>query len=436
MQISKLDFNLAEEKKLVDEVFMNATAVLSEEDKQLPQVVSVLPLLRRGIGIHHGGLLPIIKETVEILFGEGLIKALFATETFAMGLNMPARTVLFTNVRKFDGKDFRWLTSGEYIQMSGRAGRRGKDDKGIVIMMVDEKMDSAVAKNLVQGKADPMNSAFHLTYNMVLNLLRVAQINPEYILERSFFQFQNFLNIPAICEKVEKAEVAEGKIKVPQYAEVEGYYRTKQNIDNLVLERHAILTRPNFIIAFLQPGRLVKIRNGADDFGWAVVLKYDKKENKKDPTEPPTITVDVVMKVSKVTADKKITSLLAPASPGERSVCVVVPVLLKLIQDLSAVRLKLPPDLSSPDHRAVVMKMVDEAIKRVPQEQFMLDPVKNMKIKDPVFLEIIDKLEKLRKRLSDHALDSSPRKDELIELFGKKMEVCCKITLAKLFIIL
>ena len=67
----------------------------------------MLPLLQRGIGIHHGGLLPILKEVIEILFGEGLVKVLFATETFAMGLNMPARTVVFTNVRKFDGKDFR-----------------------------------------------------------------------------------------------------------------------------------------------------------------------------------------------------------------------------------------------------------------------------------------------------------------------------------------
>lgn len=90
----------------------------------------VLPLLMRGIAIHHGGLLPILKETIEILFSEGLIKALFATETFAMGLNMPARTVLFTNPRKFDGQNFRWVTSGEYIQMSGRAGRRGLDDRG------------------------------------------------------------------------------------------------------------------------------------------------------------------------------------------------------------------------------------------------------------------------------------------------------------------
>ncbi|KAI5644940.1 DEAD/DEAH box helicase domain-containing protein [Phthorimaea operculella] len=167
MQMAKLDFNTIEEKKLVDEVFNNAMDVLSEEDRKLPQVENVIPLLRRGIGIHHGGLLPILKETIEILFGLGLIKALFATETFAMGLNMPARTVVFTNCQKFDGKDFRFITSGEYIQMSGRAGRRGLDDKGIVILMIDQKVTPAVVKGMVQGKADPINSAFHLTYNMI-----------------------------------------------------------------------------------------------------------------------------------------------------------------------------------------------------------------------------------------------------------------------------
>jgi len=109
LQMAKLDFNSTEEKKMVGEVFQNAMEVLSEEDRKLPQVEQVLPLLKRGIGIHHGGLLPILKETVEILFAEGLIKALFATETFSMGLNMPARTVFFTNARKFDGKENRWV---------------------------------------------------------------------------------------------------------------------------------------------------------------------------------------------------------------------------------------------------------------------------------------------------------------------------------------
>lgn len=194
--------HLAEEKALVEEVFNNAIDVLSDEDKKLPQVQQILPLLKKGVGIHHSGLLPLIKETIEILFGEGLIKALFATETFAMGLNMPARTVVFTGARKFDGTDFRWLTSGEYIQMSGRAGRRGLDERGIVILMIDEKMSPAVGKDLVRGKPDPINSAFHLTYNMVLNLLRVEEVNPEYMLEHSFFQFQHYLEYPKLSERM------------------------------------------------------------------------------------------------------------------------------------------------------------------------------------------------------------------------------------------
>lgn len=119
-----------------------------------------------------------------------------------MGLNMPARTVLFTSLRKFDGKDFRWVTSGEYIQMSGRAGRRGLDDKGIVIFIADEKVSPAVGRDIVQGKADPINSAFHLTYNMVLNLIRVEEINPEYMLERSFYQFQNQTTIPDLYKSI------------------------------------------------------------------------------------------------------------------------------------------------------------------------------------------------------------------------------------------
>ena len=122
LQMSKLDFNTDNEKDSVDMIFNSAIEQLSADDKKLPAVEGVLPLLKKGIGIHHGGLLPILKEVIEILFQEGLIKCLIATETFSMGLNMPAKTCVFTNVRKWDGENFRWVSSGEYIQMSGRAG--------------------------------------------------------------------------------------------------------------------------------------------------------------------------------------------------------------------------------------------------------------------------------------------------------------------------
>merc|ERR1719430_1661187 len=267
LQMAKLDFNTPEEKKLVDEVFSNAMMVLSEEDRSLPQVENVLPLLKRGIGIHHGGLLPILKETIEILFGEGLLKALFATETFAMGLNMPARTVLFTSTQKFDGKDFRFVTSGEYIQMSGRAGRRGLDDKGIVILMVDEKMSPSAGRDIVKGLPDAFNSAFHLTYNMVLNLLRVEEVNPEYMMERSFHQFQNYSNIPQIYQNVKELETLLGSMKIPGEEEVSSYARLRDQLSTLGQEFHTWLTKPQYIVPFLQPGRLVRVKSGDQEFG-------------------------------------------------------------------------------------------------------------------------------------------------------------------------
>lgn len=202
LQMKNLSFNDPSEKEMVQTVFDNALKMLSEEDRNLPQIQNLLPLLRRGIGVHHSGLLPILKETIEILFQEGLIKALFATETFSIGLNMPAKTVVFTSVRKFDGFSQRWVTPSEFIQMSGRAGRRGLDDRGIVIMMVGEEMDPAVAKEIVRGEQDRLNSAFHLGYNMILNLMRVEGISPEFMLERCFYQFQNTAGVAELEKRM------------------------------------------------------------------------------------------------------------------------------------------------------------------------------------------------------------------------------------------
>ena len=94
--------------------------------------------LLRGVSVHHAGVLPIMKEVVEILFSQGLVKILFATETFAMGINMPAKSVVFSSKRKHDGTQFRDLAPGEYTQMSGRAGRRGLDATGTVILMATD----------------------------------------------------------------------------------------------------------------------------------------------------------------------------------------------------------------------------------------------------------------------------------------------------------
>ncbi|KAI4291363.1 ATP-dependent RNA helicase DOB1 [Pancytospora philotis] len=198
----KRDFLDAAEKELVATIFNNALESLREEDRGIPIIERMLPLLQKGIGIHHSGLLPIIKEIVEILFQENLLKILFATETFSIGLNMPAKTVVFTSLVKFDGSAKRLLTSGEYIQMSGRAGRRGLDEQGIAVAIVADQMPPANVAQLFSGQSDKLFSAFRLTYNMILNLMRVEGLDPLYLLSRSFFHYQAYKSALAEEEKL------------------------------------------------------------------------------------------------------------------------------------------------------------------------------------------------------------------------------------------
>lgn len=430
MQMAKLDFNTQEEKKLVDEVFNNAMDVLSEEDRMLPQVENVLPLLRRGIGIHHGGLLPILKETIEILFGEGLLKALFATETFAMGLNMPARTVLFTSARKFDGKDFRWVTSGEYIQMSGRAGRRGLDDKGIVMLMIDEKVSPAVCKEVVQGKADPINSAFHLTYNMVLNLLRVEEINPEYMLERSFFQFQNQSSIPDLYRKAQQKQKDLEEMQIPEEHVVASYHNIRTNLDALGKKFRAFITDPNYLVPFLQPGRMVMVQTETDEFDWGIIVNFKKQDSSSNPLKSETqVIVDILLHVNdsfEKNAQPK------PCPKNEKGSVEVVPVLHTLISKISSLRVYFPNDLRPSDNRRSVLKTIQEVKKRFPNGPPLLNPIADMHIKDAEFQKIVDQIEQYEKRLFAHSLHESPELSDLYARYTEKLQLQTDLKVSKM----
>ncbi|KAK5999111.1 Putative ATP-dependent RNA helicase [Cladobotryum mycophilum] len=141
-------FCTASEKSQIHMVIERSIARLKPEDRLLPQIIRLRELLGRGIAVHHGGLLPIVKELVEILFARTLVKVLFATETFAMGLNLPTRTVVFSGYRKHDGHSFRNLLPGEYTQMAGRAGRRGLDAVGSVIIVPPGGSDDAPCRRI------------------------------------------------------------------------------------------------------------------------------------------------------------------------------------------------------------------------------------------------------------------------------------------------
>ncbi|XP_054743075.1 exosome RNA helicase MTR4-like [Anastrepha obliqua] len=425
MQMAKLDFNTAEEKRLVDEVFNNAMDVLSEEDRQLPQVENVLPLLKRGIGIHHGGLLPILKEIIEILFGKGLLKALFATETFAMGLNLPARTVLFTAPRKFDGKNFRWISSGEYIQMAGRAGRRGLDDKGIVILMIDEEVSPSIGRGIVQGKADPINSAFHLTYNMVLNLLRVEEINPEYMLERSFFQFQNQSSIPELYKQVQDKQSELEKIKIKEEHSVASYHHIREQLDSYGKQFKRWITKPEYLLPFLQPGRLIKVQNDKEEFDWGIVVNFKKQTNNaRNPMKAETvIVVDVLLHVTEESAEESAKAdEPKQCKPGKGNM-EVVPVLHTLISQISSLRVLYPNDLGPADNRRSVLKTIAAMKKRFPKGPPLLNPVTEMNIKSAEFKQVVESIDKFEERLFAHPLHNSSELNKIYECYTQKIKV-------------
>lgn len=446
LSMAKLEFNSAEEQDLVNSIFTNAIDNLSPDDKQLPQISNLLPLLKRGTGIHHSGLLPILKEVIEILFQEGLIKVLFATETFSIGLNMPAKTVVFTDCRKFDGKEQRNLSSGEYIQMSGRAGRRGLDDRGVVILMCDAMLDPTLAKEMIKGEADRLDSAFHVGYNMVMNLMKVEGISPEYMLEKCFFQFQSSMGIPKLQEELRQAEEEKDAITIPDESLVAEYYGYRQQLDQMAADVREVVTHPTYSLPFLQPGRLVKVKYQKLDFGWGIIINYQKRLPPKNrpvpkPDEFPPheqYVVDVLLNCAvggTVPKDRSaITATpggIQPCPPGQKGSPLVVPVLLSTIEGISHIRIFLPKDLRQDQARETVWKSITEVQRRFPDGITMLDPVQNMGIKDAKFTTLVQKLEAMENKMFSSPLHSRPDLPSLYTLFSKKTEAQDRIRLLK-----
>ena len=175
---------------------------------KLPQYHVLTKLLERGIAFHHSGLLPVLKEIVEILFSRGFVKLLFATETFAVGINMPTKTVVFTGYRKYDevSDGMRMLNTDEYIQMAGRAGRRGKDDKGLVLYLPDKRPEDLESiQRMMKGSRATFQSRMTFHYDFLLKTLQSGNLDWIDLLHKSYWYQRHRLYV----EEVEKDICAE-----------------------------------------------------------------------------------------------------------------------------------------------------------------------------------------------------------------------------------
>ncbi|PON66615.1 ATP-dependent RNA helicase Ski [Parasponia andersonii] len=448
MQMAKMDLNGDDEKVNIETIFWSAMDMLSDDDKKLPQVSHMLPLLKRGIGVHHSGLLPILKEVIEILFQEGLIKVIRQLkETFSIGLNMPAKTVVFTNVRKFDGDKFRWLSSGEYIQMSGRAGRRGIDKRGICILMVDEKLEPSTAKMMVKGSADCLNSAFHLSYNMLLNQLRCEEGDPEHLLRNSFYQFQADRALPDLEKQVKDLELERDSIIIEEEDSLKNYYNLLKQYDSLKKDVRDILLSPRYCLPFLQCGRLVSIQCSRNDeispsfsikdqVTWGVIINFQKvktasEDDASTKPEDSNFIVDVLTRcaVNRDGIGKKIIKIIPLKEPGEP---IVVSVSLSQINSLSSLRVHIPNDLLPLEARENTIKKILEILSRFRDKGIpLLDPEDEMNIKSSSYQKAARRIEALESLFDKHEVAKSPLIEQKLKAFHVKQELRVKIKSVK-----
>ena len=204
------------EAEEVRKLFNNVFDSLDSVEYELLNLDELLWMWVRGVGYHHAGLAPIVKEFIEYLFLNRFIKYLFATETLSLGLNLPAKSIVIDRLYKFDGVKTRLINQSEFLQLTGRAGRRGIDTKGFAFINYDRNIENFWYNNLFTLKSSNLNSAYSVSYSSILNMLSKYSLNEAVeLLENSFFAYQNNFNIKNLkktfTSKLEVLEVLKFK---------------------------------------------------------------------------------------------------------------------------------------------------------------------------------------------------------------------------------
>ncbi|WP_030192972.1 RNA helicase [Streptomyces sp. NRRL S-87] len=255
----------------VREIVEERTASIPAEDLHVLGYYEWLEGLERGIAAHHAGMLPTFKEVVEELFVRGLVKAVFATETLALGINMPARTVILEKLVKWNGEQHADITPGEYTQLTGRAGRRGIDVEGHAVVLWQRGMDPAALAGLAGTRTYPLRSSFKPSYNMAVNLVQqFGRHRSRELLETSFAQFQADRSVVGISRQVQRNEEGLSGYKAGMtchLGDFEEYARLRRDLKDREneLARHGAAQRRAQAAASLEklkPGDVIHVPTG------------------------------------------------------------------------------------------------------------------------------------------------------------------------------
>lgn len=285
-----------------DEIFAfveERCADLPEEDLAVLGYHDFLDGLTRGIAAHHAGMLPRFKECVEELFSAGRCRVVFSTETLALGINMPARSVVIEKLVKWNGETHAEITPGEYTQLTGRAGRRGIDVEGHGVVLWSPGLDPRSVAGLASTRTYPLRSSFRPSYNMAVNLVhQFGRATARELLESSFAQFQADKAVVGLARQLRKAEDG-----LSGYAEAATchlgdfmeYAALRRRLSDTEAEaaRSRRRDRRDEVVASLEalrPGDVIQVPTGKYS-GWAIVVDPGQPGDRSDP-RPYVVTID------------------------------------------------------------------------------------------------------------------------------------------------
>jgi ATP-dependent RNA helicase HelY len=252
------------------------TDMLADDDLDVLGYGPWLVGLEAGLAAHHAGMVPAMKEAVEEAFAAGLVKVVFATETLALGINMPARSVVIEKLSKFTGERHELLTPGEYTQLTGRAGRRGIDDVGYAIVCWSPWVPFQQVAGLAARRTDALRSSFRPTYNMAVNLVRRYESEvAHHLLNLSFAQFHADRDVVALerqIDRVQRERERQREISQSEFGDVAEFRRLRSELDDTRRGRGQQRRRVGALVA-LTPGDVV----WAGRYGKVVVLAHDAR---------------------------------------------------------------------------------------------------------------------------------------------------------------
>lgn len=379
------DYSTPAEKAKIKTLFGSVLSKLDKEDQDSSMIQGIQGLLERGVGLYHSGILPVLRELIEILVEASLLKVLCCTEDYATYGRFPFRSVLLTGLYRSDGEIRKLVTSGEYAKVSALAGKVSNDQRGISIFVLKRKLKSKDCQEITKGLLDPplgLTSLSDCSFLSLLKKLTGKGVSFETFVAQSLEEFKHKQRLPKLRGRLEEL-----KKKAAQYStsEIKCILKYKASLERAMglkemLWKRAL--RPDVCLEFLQPGRLVRVK---EDWGWGVLMSVDHYTS--NAMGVPYI-VNVLLR-----CQNKCIEIPEPAEKNGDYTPLCIPFKLDMLDAISMLQLCLPNTLGDKAAQKSALQGLCNLEKRYPDGFPQLDIIQDMGLTDSEAVSMASELE-------------------------------------------